>query len=218
MKKRRKFILRISVALLFCGGLAKATPITIEISGVVTDVGGSDAYLYQETIHEDVTFTGIYTYDSATINSSSRSGLGSYIHNSPYGFNISLGGFEFKTAVNHVGQFGILIFNDYSLQTYDRYIVHSEQNVSLSTGLSVNSIGWDLYDNRHTALSSVALPTSAPIISAWGGGTFSIGCGGLPYGNSTLAIYGTVTQAVLIPEPLTGALMITGMFFLRHRR
>jgi hypothetical protein len=193
-------------------------PVTIQISGVVTDVGGSDAYLYQETIHEDVTFTGIYTYDSATINSSSQSGLGNYIHNSPYGFNISLGGFEFKTAVNHVGQFGISIFNDYSLQTYDRYIVHSEQNVSLSTGLSVNSIGWDLYDNMHTAISSVALPTSAPIIGDWPTNQLFIGCGGLPYGNSTLAIWGTVTQAVIVPEPLTGVLLMTGVFFLRRRR
>jgi len=38
------------------------------------------------------------------------------------------------------------------------------------------------------------------------------------FGDLGLSIDGTVTQAVLVPEPLTGVLMAMGVFLLRRRR
>lgn len=199
------------VFVLLVAAQTNATPITIQINGVVEGIDNREAYPYQATIYAGVPFTGTYTYDSATI------GTGNYVHNSPYGFNIVLGGFEFKTVESHVGQFRITLRNDYSLQPYDEYLVVSSQNTPLSTGLSVNSITWDLYDNKHTALSSTILPSDAPNLNTgvWSSNRFLIGCGSLP--NDTLFIWGTVTQAV-VPEPLTGILMTVGILFLRGRR
>jgi hypothetical protein len=215
---RNKIVIGVMGVLLCCEGLLQAEPVTIQITGQITQIRNTETYPYQNTIHIGDTFTGTYTYNSAATNSSSQSGLGIYVQNAPYGFNISMGGFEFKTTANHVGQFGISIFNDYSLQTYDRYIIDSEQNVPLSTGLSVNSIIWDVSDNTHTAISSIALTSSAPVMSNWPNNTFSIGCGGPPNGNSTLAIWGTVTQATLVPEPCTLLLLGLGAAAIAARR
>lgn len=217
MKHTITLVIVVICAISFCAHDAQAALITIEITGVVKEIRDLEAYPYQEIIHEGDTFTGIYTYDSATTDSSSSSDIGRYVQDSPYGFDVSLGGFEFKTADSHVGQFGISLYDNYSTQPYDRYLLVSQLNVPLSTGIPVYSIAWDLYDDTHSAISSVVLPTSAPIISDWPGNRLSIGCGGDPGGNRTLAIWGTVMEAVLVPEPLTGILMAVGVCFLRRR-
>lgn len=216
--KRLRVILFMLVILLVAGGLAQAVPITIEITGIVTDIRDLEAYAYDEAILVGDSFTGIYTYDSAAIDSSAQSDIGSYLHNSPYGFDISLGGFEFKTAESHVDQFKISVYNDSSLQPYDRYGVSSSQNDPLSTGLSVNGITWSLYDDTHTALSSTDLSSIAPDINAWSSNTLLISCGGSPGANPTFAVWGTVTQAVVIPEPASVLLFGAGIALLRRRR
>lgn len=199
--------------LLLNGFLAQAASITINISGEVTDIIDFETYPYDEIIHIGDSFTGSYTYNTSTNNSSTQSGTGIYVHNSPYGFNISLGGFEFKTAENHIGEFGIFLYDNYSLQPFDRYIVDSSENSLLSTGLKVNNISWYLYDSSHTALSSTILPFVAPNVSAWSGNTFSIGCGG--GANATFAVWGKVTRAEIIPEPATFLLLSFGGLLLR---
>jgi len=216
LMRRLFFVL---VILPFFNSLLHADSITIEVTGVVTDIRDLEEYPYDELIQVGDIFAGTYTYDSETIDSSSISGIGDYNHDSPYGFDISLGGFEFKTSESHIGQFIISVFNDYSLQTYDRYIVESNLNVPLSTGLSVNRISWGLYDSTHTAFTSTNLPTIAPDIDAWGKNTFSIGCGGVPFGNATFAVWGEITHAEVIPEPATGILLLTSsVLFLRRKR
>jgi len=217
MKHTIILLIFVICAISFCTEQAQAIPIIIEITGEVKEIRDLEAYPYQEIIHEGDTFTGIYTYDSATTDSSSSSDIGRYVQDSPYGFDVSLGGFEFKTADSHVGQFGISLYDNYSTQPYDRYLLVSHLNVPLSTGIPVYSIAWDLYDDTHSAISSVVLPTSAPIISEWPSNELVIGCGGDPGGNHTLAIWGAVTEAVLVPEPLTGMLVAIGVFFLRRR-
>ncbi|MHC4283094.1 MAG: PEP-CTERM sorting domain-containing protein [Planctomycetota bacterium] len=193
--------------LLLSAPIAQAVPITIEISGEVTFVGGYDA---PDTIHEGSNFTGTYTYNSSTIDS----GGGSYQHNSPYGFNISLGGYEFKTASSHIGQFVISIWDNhvnYSGYVFDEYLIKSYENSPLSNGVLVDEIRLILVDFTHTALSSSALPATAPVLNEWGTKSLQI------YGpGNSLSIQGTITQAV--PEPLTGILMVIGAVFFRRRR
>jgi hypothetical protein len=213
MEKKLKIILGVLVILLCCGGLVQAVPITIQISGNITSASGVSL---PSTIHAGSTFTGTYTYDSAAPDSDTNPQRGKYLHNSPYGISLSVGGYEFKTAPNHVGQFEMRIINDQvDNGVHDYYTVFSHENVAVpSSGFTMDSIRWDLWDSNHTALSSSNLSVTAPVLAAWDHNVLTI------YGDDSLghgfSIYGTVTRAT--PEPLTGLLMITGMFFLRHKR
>ena len=193
--------------LLLSAPIAQAVPITIEITGEVTSASGS---ALPGTIYEGVAFTGSYTYDSSTVDS----GDGHYVHDAPYGIILSLGGYEFKTAPGHVGQFDMRIADDLEGNgVWDYYSVRSYENALLPTGIAVSLIRWDLNDSTHTALSSTILPTLAPSLSAWDYNYVEI-YGGNSQGGFYLG--GTVTQAV--PEPLTGVLMLIGVLFFRHRR
>lgn len=197
-----------------CLNQAQAVPITIEINGNVTSVGG-DVGSVPSTIYEGVTFTGTYTYDSSTSDSDASPYIGKYEHNSPYGISLLLGGYEFKTAANHIGKFHISIHNDDpQANLWDFYMAESDEIVSVPpVGFSVDYIRWSLGDSTHTALDSDALPVTAPVLTDWGYNALKIfGSGDL----GGLLIEGTVTQAV--PEPLTGVLMVIGVFFFRRRR
>ncbi len=196
--------------LLCCAGLAKAVPITIQINGNVTSASGSGL---PGTIYTGVSFTGTYTYESSTIDS----GEGHYWHSAPYGITLSLGGYEFKTASNHVGQFDMRIANDLSLNgVKDYYSVRSNENVSIPSlgGLTIDYIRWDLRDDTHTALSSSVLPVTAPVLTNWDHNVLEI----YGFGGGGLLIDGIVTQTVLIPEPVTIVLMMMGIFFSKRRR
>ena len=197
-----------------CLNQAQAVPITIEITGNVTSIGGYKEAV-PDTIYAGVTFTGTYTYDSSTMDS----GGGHYWHDAPYGIELSLGGYEFKTAPTHVGQFDMWIINDgVGNGVKDYYLVRSYENFSVpSVDFAISSIEWNLWDSTHTVLSSGALPVTAPILTDWDYNVLKIH--GL-YGPDLtgLTIYGTVTQVELVPEPLTGILMVMGVFFFRRRR
>ncbi|MFA6187058.1 MAG: hypothetical protein WC770_07610 [Phycisphaerae bacterium] len=214
----KKDVLKIVVAvLLCCGGLSQAAPITIQISGNITSIAGYTAAI-PSTIHAGVTFTGTYTYDSLASDSDSSVQRGVYQHNSPYGISISLGGYTFATAPNHVGKFVMIIKNnDTTNGVIDCYTVFSAYQNIPSIGFAPDSISWNLRDSTYDALSSDALPATAPVLTDWNYNVLSIGgvYGPDLYG---LTIYGTVTQAILVPEPLTGLLMITGVLFLRRKQ
>jgi len=194
--------------LLLSAPLAKAVPITIEITGEVTNFSDGTGLL--NTIHVGSIFSGTYTYDSSTVDS----GEGHHLHSSPYGIDLSLGGYEFKTAPTHVDQFDMWIINDgVGNGIKDYYLVRSHENALLPMGISVNLIRWDLNDSTHTALSSAVLPTTAPSLAAWDYNYVEI-YGGNSQGGFYLG--GRVTQAV--PEPLSVVLMMMGMLFIRRRR
>ena len=188
--------------LLLPAPLAQAVPITIEISGEVTSASGTGL---PDTIYAGVTFTGTYTYDSATPNTSDFGNIGRYVHNSPYGIEVLIGGFEFMTELNHIGQFEVAITDGGS--NYDWYRIISNENAPVD-GITVESISWELGGPPST-ISSIALPTSAPEITDW---TINV----LEISGPNLFIQGKVTQAV--PEPFTCVLMVMGVLFFRRRR
>jgi hypothetical protein len=206
----KKDVLKIAlVVLLCCGGLAQAVPITIQITGEVTTFSDYTGLL--NTIHVGSSFSGTYTYDSSVADS----GGGHYYQNTPYGVNLTLGGFEFQTNSSQaLNRFEIWLVNDgIGNGIKDFYLVRSYKNTSLPNGVAVSLIRWDLNDSTHTALSSTALPTTTPSLAAWNYNYVEI------YGgNSQNGFYlgGTVTRAT--PEPLTSILMATGMFLFRRRR
>jgi hypothetical protein len=200
---------------LFCGGLAQADPITIQITGNVTSASGS---ALPSSIYNGISFTGTYTYDFSAINSSSQNYKGIYSYNYPYGISLTLGGLEFKTEPTQMsGGFEIDIYNDFiSNGTDDYYRVHSNIN-AYTNGLWVGAIFWDLGDSTHTTVSSVDLPIIAPTLIAWNYNSLFINGGDGGVGHVDFGISGIVTEAILIPEPVTGILMAMGMLFIRRR-
>ncbi|HAL46081.1 MAG TPA: hypothetical protein DCP47_09240, partial [Phycisphaerales bacterium] len=198
------------VVLFFCiADLVQAVPVTIQISGIVTSASG---YGLPSTIYEGINFSGSYTYDSLTPDSDTASYSGRYKHSSPYGMNISLGGYQFQTATNHIDGFNIGIGNDdpYAPPTgpKDWYSVYCNAFIP-SGGITINSFIWNLFDISCNALSSDALSIIAPIIADWDSNTFALS--GTDNNGKGLSIHGTVTQAVLVPEPLTISLFAMGL-------
>jgi hypothetical protein len=193
-----------------CLNQAQAVPITIEIGGEIT---GGYGTLWGGDIHVGSSITGTYTYDSATPNTSTLGEMGKYVFDSPYGMDLFLGGFEFKTVPSHTGQFQITIFDNGA--NADSYEVRSNQNVPLSNGATVDYVFWGLHGSN-SMLSSTDLPVVAPVVIQWPDKYLYLH-GADTLGNGFL-FWGKITQAVLVPEPLTGVLLMTGVFFLRRRR
>jgi hypothetical protein len=146
---------------------AQAELITIEIEGVVDKVWDEYNYLEGKIKVGDV-MTGFYTYESTTPDSNPSAIGGRYEHHTPpYGIFLSVGGFNFQTDPANV-DFLVEIVNGYPPD--DDYFVLSHNNIPLSNGTSVDSISWWLYDLTGSALSSDALPTTAPVLEDWQSG------------------------------------------------
>ena len=113
---------------------------------------------------------GKYIYDSTTPDSyPGYQFVGMYEHfTTPYGIELKCGGLVFKTDPNNV-EFAITIFNDFYYYYGDAYAPFSVNNLDLSNGNKVSFIGWALTDSTGNALSSDALPTTAPVLSDWSG-------------------------------------------------
>ncbi len=197
------------ILVLFLTVWVQAVPVTIEITGHITSVIGSG---FPSAIQVGSTFTGDYTYETST----PVSGEGHYIHSSPYGLSLLLSGYSFETMLNHDEQFVVSVLDEYTPpngNTHDDYWVYSYANSPLSDGTVIDTIRWFLLDGSRTALSSNELPTSAPVLDDWGTNQLRI------YGpDDAFVITGTVTQAVLVPEPLTSLLMLaSGIFFIKRK-
>jgi hypothetical protein len=198
------------LAILFCFVCVpvQAEMITIAITGQITGV--SDQYGHLENkIHVSDTITGTYTYDSAMLDSNPSSTVGDYMYNaSPAGISLNCGGFNFRTNPDDV-DFLVEILNNDGIRNYDGYLLRSYNNLPLSNGALVNHISWQLDDSTGTALSSEALPFTAPDLGRWNSNVLQI------FNDNDFGISATITSAVLVPEPATLLLFGIGTLLLR---
>jgi len=212
---KRGIILPIVViicALYFSALPAQATLITIEITATVDSVDDPSGYLEGNIVAGDI-ITGTYTYESTTPDSQpSYPTVGRYEHSTPpHGIFLSVSGFDFRTDLTEV-DFLVGIANDAtSGGLHDSYWIHSYNNLPLLNGTLVDDIFWNLRDNSATAVSSVNLPTTAPILDDW----LSRNELRLEGERGGYIVDAHVTSAV--PEPATIVLFAVGALLLRKR-
>jgi hypothetical protein len=210
-------------ALLLCGFLPTVSNgqlITIGIEATVDYLHDANNLL-EGKVHIGSIITGTYTYDTSTLDTNPAADIGDYFHyNTPCGVVLNLEGFIFTTDFNNVNFLAEMI-NNYQGQPRDNYLIGSSNNLPLDNGVQVNGISWQLDDYGGTALSSTALPTTAPVLSDWDWQSIGIG-GGIggtpPCYTYSFGISANVTSAVLIPEPISLVLLGIGILALRKHK
>ena len=140
--------------------------ITIDFTATVTDV--SDRQNQVPGVHVGDVIAGKYSYNLATPDSNESAEVGDYSYTGTsknklgFGISVNLGQFTAQTDPNNPN-FLVEMVND--LQDRDNYLLRSYNNTS--TGPAVEHISWQLDDSTHTALTSAALPTTPPVLTAW---------------------------------------------------
>jgi hypothetical protein len=200
------------VSVLFlCSTSANAESITVAISGHVTSCYQNgrpqDIQLGSTQISIGDAITGTYTFDTAI------SGLSGYDYYAPpAGVSLEINGLTFQTNPNNVW-FLIGITNNDSLGQ-DVYSWRSYYNLfPLSNGFS-DTISWQLEDDTGTALSSNAFPLTAPDVSKWRGNGLQIDSAR----GGNYVILGAVTSAVLVPEPCSLLLLMSGFILMKRQQ
>jgi len=140
--------------------------IAIKMVAEVTDVN-DEFNLLGGAIQVGDEIKGKYIYDSETPDSNADPQIGQYEYtSSPYGIELKVSGLVFKTNSSNV-EFEIVIFDNMYYYSGDLYGVFSYNNLELSNGVQVSSIAFGLFDPTGNALSSDALPTTAPVLPDW---------------------------------------------------
>jgi hypothetical protein len=209
--RNRVVILMLGI-LLFSGGLAQAELITIAISGYVTSIDDPHNHFGGQIVAGTSTtgtpITGTYAYNSMTQDSNPSTTLGDYEYNAPpVGIWLTAGNFDFATDSSHVS-FHIGVYKD-TLEIEDQLVIGSRNNMLLPDGTLVQHIGWQLGDLTATALSSDALPLTAPDLSKWSYNSLWIA------NDRDFSITATITSAT--PEPATLFLLGLGAMLARKR-
>jgi len=192
----------------------EATIVEISLTAEITYIKNPDTFDGQLQIGDII--TGSYKYESTTLDSSPLVTVGDYQHYSPpYGISLTAGGFVFQTDPDNV-YFKVGVCDNHT--GLDIYGIRSYNNLPLSNGVLIGDIEWQLDDSSSTALSSDALPTTAPVLNDW---SYSWGlyiCTGIQ-GGGDVAIDAEVTSVELVPEPATLFLLGLGtLLVLRYRK
>ena len=211
MRNIARFLALTFIVLVATGSGLQAALITINLTAEVSGVNDRDGLL-EGRINVGDDITGIYTYDSDTPDSNPLYAVGDYQHYFwPSGITLSAGGFVFQTDPIHVDFLMEIIDNQIGV---DGYLIRSYRNLPLSNDVIVEHISWQLDDYSMTALSSVALPTTAPVLEDWESNYLLITFGFKGYAS----IQATVTSVEIVPEPSSAVILAIGALLLRRRR
>ena len=222
MSTTKKII--IAFFLVFALGISdiRAEIIAINLTAEITGLEDPCALLNGQLAPDDI-ITGSYTYNSDTPDTNPYILQGFYEYFSPpYGITLYGGGFVFQTDPENV-EFLVEIGNNH-YGSDDSYFLSSYNNVPLHNGIYVNGISWQLTDYSGTALSSVALPTTPPVLEDWTHHSLNFNflhiTGGIPdgHGSPSFGIGAEVTSVALVPEPATVLLLALGGLALRRKR
>lgn len=144
-------------------GVTTAEVVTVSITGHVNYVDDYNSVL-DGSITAGTSFTGSYTFDTATPNTGSLPSVGDYWHTAPpAGVTVSMGSYVFETDSDNVS-FLVELVNDQS--GLDNYLIRSYNNKT--TGLIVvEHIAWQLDDPTMSALSDVVLRAEPPDLASW---------------------------------------------------
>ena len=143
---------------------ANAPDVTFRFSGVVTRVD----FVPFADISVGTPFVGTYTFNVGAGNQGSIPQVGDYMFRSaPSGVVVVMGSHVFRTNPNNV-MFLIETVNDYS--GFDNYLFRSYNNLPVD-GAGIGTIGLQLDDPTQTALSSIDLSATPPVLSQWQQGT-----------------------------------------------
>jgi hypothetical protein len=202
-------------------------PIGIRVRAEVVNISDSSNVL-QGKIKIGDKITGKYIYDAETPNAyPGYPNLGYYIMNyTPCGVEFTVGGLTFKTDPNNPLTV-VVIANDYQ---YPPEVIDAMEVLSIvDSSLSQNLLCYayvSFWDKTATALSSIELPTTAPVLKKWEDKTLNII--GIDYStysffivqaNITLAFkqYGANLQGVkgIVRQSLTTIPTIVTPLFMR---
>ena len=214
MKKLLFVLIVLSAAL-----CVQAQVITIAIEASVREIY-DDADLLEGAITIDDIITGTYTYSTDVADTNPSSTVGDYEYSeSSYGVELLCNGLEFKTDPCDV-DFLLKIINDkdYGYGEEDVYLFYSYNNLPLLSSIGIDSISWQLNDYTGTAISSTALPSTAPILEDWQS-LVGVHIRSEKIGDNydTFHIYADVTSAIVIPEPATLLFLTSGVLLLRRK-
>jgi len=200
-----------------CVPSADATLVIIGITGEVTHVADRLRSL-EGNINVGDIITGVYIYDLSTPGSDPWVYRRLYEHDAPpSGITLTVGGFVFMTDPENI-EFTVAVGNNYPTVggARDAFELKSKNNLPLSNGVLVSSIVLELFDPSASALSSEALPATAPVLEHWSTGYRDMRISGR--GQASFTFYAHLTSAVLIPEPTTAVLLGLGGLAVLHKR
>jgi hypothetical protein len=145
------------------GGAAHAQDVTVSFRGTITAVEYSP---FPITVGQ--TFTGYYTYNLATPSTTYPNVPEvAYFHHlgEPYGLTVTIGSRTFKT--NPANGAVAFLADNYPYYDFDSFAFSSHLPLEVD-GINVAWISLQLNDYTKTALTGLALPSTAPTLSQWG--------------------------------------------------
>ncbi|MEW6534374.1 MAG: hypothetical protein AB1454_02000 [Candidatus Auribacterota bacterium] len=194
--------------------------LTVNISGTITQVSDSSNSLGGAVSAGD-TFSGSYTYDDTPDVIYNGTNISQYEYTTGInGVKIEINGLTFETDLSSL-YFLVEVHNDRAV-TNDVFLWHSYYN-TVSSGIPVDTISWELKDNSRTALTSTHLPDTVMDLSAWPDFNWLAIHSAAVVGSDVFIydIYGTVTfteAAPAIPEPLSLLLCAIGGILIKLRK